>query len=67
MPWTHETPTRVRYKTLLDEGYSQRAAARKLTVSRSLAQYWLDKPNRQAKPPGAPPKIPDEKIQEIID
>jgi ketohexokinase/beta-glucosidase len=67
MPWTHETPTRVRFKTLLSEGYSQRAAARKLKILRSSAQYWLNKPDRQAKPPGAPPKISDEQIQEIVD
>ena len=66
MPWTHETPTRVRFKTLLDEGYSQRAAARKLGIPRSSAQYFLNKPNRQVKPPGSSPKISYEKIQEII-
>ncbi|KAL5312854.1 hypothetical protein ACEPPN_019280 [Leptodophora sp. 'Broadleaf-Isolate-01'] len=66
MPWTHETPTRVRFKTLLDEGYSQRAAARKLGIPRSSAQYFLDKPDRQVKPPGAPSIILEAKIQEII-
>ncbi|KAG4429843.1 hypothetical protein IFR05_014675 [Cadophora sp. M221] len=66
MPWTHETPTRVRFKTLLKEGYSQRAAASKLGIPRSSAQYFLDKPNQQAKPPGAPSIISDAQIEEII-
>lgn len=66
MPWTNETPTRVRFKTLLDEGYSQRAAARKLGIPRSSAQYFLDKPGRLTKPLGAPPQISNAQIQEII-
>ena len=66
MPWTHETPTRVRFKTLLSEGYSQRAAARKLGIPRSSAQYFLERTDRQVKPPGSTPKISTEKVQEII-
>jgi transposase len=55
------------FKSLLSEGYSQRAAARKFDIPRSSARYWLDRPDRKAKPPGAAPKIPDEQIKEIID
>jgi len=66
MPWTHETPTRVRFKTLLAEGYSVKGAARKLKIPRSSAQYFINKPDRLAKPPGALPKVSDEQIQEII-
>jgi transposase len=67
MPWTWKTPTRVRFKTLLNEGYSQRDVARKLKIPRSSAQYWLERPDWQAKPPEAPRKISDEKVKEIID
>jgi transposase len=66
MPWTWDTPTRVRFKTLLDEGYSQRDIARKLGVPRSSTQYWLKRDDRISKPPGSKPKISDEKIEEII-
>ena len=66
MPWTWETSTRVRFKTLLEEGYSIRQAAKKLGVPRSLARYWLNRPDRQTKPPGAAPIIPDDKVKEII-
>jgi transposase len=66
MPWTWDTPTRVRFKTLFDEGYSQRDIARKLGVPRSSTQYWLKRPDRISKPPGSKPKISDEKIEEII-
>jgi transposase len=65
MPWTWDTPTRVRFKTLLKEGYSQRDAARKLGAPRSSTQYWLKRPDRISKLPGTKPKISDEKIQEI--
>jgi transposase len=40
-----ETPTRVRFKTLLSEGYSQHAAAKKIGIPRSLAQYFIDRPD----------------------
>ena len=66
MAWIHETPTRVRFKTLLSKGYSQRAAAQKLDIPRSSARYFINKPDRQAKPPGTLPIISDQKIQEIV-
>jgi transposase len=65
MPW--DTPRRVRFKTLIQTGYSQRHAAEILQIPRSTAQYWLNRPDRVQKPPGASPKIPDKKVQEIID
>ncbi|XMA20299.1 hypothetical protein WAI453_013090 [Rhynchosporium graminicola] len=52
MPWTHDTPTRVRFKTFLEEGYSQRDAARKLGISRSSVQYFINHADRLVKPPG---------------
>ena len=67
MPWTHETPTRVRFKTLFNEGYSVRDAARKLRISPSSAQYFLTRPDRQTKPPGSVSKVSDEQIQQIIE
>jgi hypothetical protein len=60
MPWTHDTPTRVRFKTLLAEGYLVKGAARKLNLPRSLARYFINKPDRLAKPPGALPKVSNE-------
>jgi transposase len=56
----------VQYKTLLEEGYPRRAAARKLSAHEATARYWLKRPDRLTKPPGAQPKIPDEKVKEII-
>lgn len=67
MPWTWETPTRVRFKTLLEEGYSQRQAAQNLGIPWSSARYWIDKPDRQSKPPGASSIILNDKIKEIVD
>ncbi|KAH8588011.1 hypothetical protein B0O99DRAFT_693867 [Bisporella sp. PMI_857] len=67
MPWTWETPMRVRLKILFEGGYSQRQAARKLSIPRSSARYWINKTDRQAKPPGAAPIISNYKIREIAD
>ena len=64
MPW--DTPTRVQYKTLLQTGYSGRHAAELLGISESTDRTFLKKPDRVRKPPGAPPKIPEQKIREII-
>ena len=66
MPWTHETPTRVRFKTLLNEGYSIRSAACKLGIPRSSARYFINKPDRQAKPRGSSSILSEEQVQEII-
>ena len=65
MPW--DTPTRVRYKTLLQTGYSGRHAAELLGIPESTGRTFLKKPDRVRKPPGAPPKIPEQKIREIIE
>ena len=65
MSW--DTPRRVQFKTLIKKSYSQSHAAEKLQVPRSTARYWLKRPDRVQKPPGALPKISDRKIQEIID
>ena len=65
MAWNN-TPRRVRFKTLVDTGYSQRHAAELLHIPRSTAQSWLKKPDRIQKPPGAKPKISSQQVQEII-
>jgi transposase len=65
MSW--DTPRRDRFKTLVQARYSLRYAAELVFASKSIARYWLRRPNRVQKPPGAKPKIPDEKVQEIID
>lgn len=62
MPWIHETLTRVRFKTLLNEGYSIRSAAYKLGIPCSSTQYFIDKPNRQSKPPSTSIIISEEQI-----
>jgi transposase len=56
----------VRFKTLLDKGYSIRRAARKFNIPYSSAQYFIDKPDRQVKVPGTPSKISNKQVQEII-
>lgn len=66
MPWD-ATPRRVQYKTLISAGYSQRHAAEEVGVPGSTARYWLDKPDRVKKPPGALPKVSSRQVQEIID
>jgi transposase len=64
MPW--DTLCRVRFKTLIENGYAQSHAAEKLQLPRSTARYWLQRPDRVHKPPAALPKIPDRKIRERI-
>lgn len=64
--WIYDTPTRVRFKTLVAAGNSQRTAAKMLGIPRSVGQYFLDKPDRVAKAPGATPKISDKQAEEII-
>jgi transposase len=66
MPWTYETPISVRFKTILNEGYSIRSAARKLGIPRSSARYFINKPDRQAKPPGTSSIISEEQVHKII-
>jgi transposase len=65
MAW--DTPRRVRYKTLVYSGYSQRHAAELVGAPESTARYWLKRPDRVQKPCGTKPKISNQKVQEIID
>lgn len=62
----HYTPTRTRYRLLIEEGVSQRDAARRLGVPRSTAAKWIQQQDRRNKRHGRPPLISDEKIQEVI-
>ncbi|KAG4427625.1 hypothetical protein IFR05_016890, partial [Cadophora sp. M221] len=66
--WIYDTPTRVRFKTLVAAGNSQRTAAKILGIPRSVGQYFLDKPDRLAKAAlcGTPRKISDKQIEEIV-
>ncbi|RFU33038.1 hypothetical protein B7463_g3297, partial [Scytalidium lignicola] len=64
MAW--DTPTRVRYKTKVQDGYSEHQAARLLGVPNSTARGWLQKGDRVQKPPGRPAKLPDSTVLAII-
>ncbi|RFU30485.1 hypothetical protein B7463_g5848, partial [Scytalidium lignicola] len=64
MAW--DTPTRVRYKTMVQDGYSKRHAAEKLGVSEETAQGWLKKGDRVQKTTGRPRSIPDSTVLAII-
>ena len=62
----HETPRRLRFRGLIEQGYSQRHAAQVLNLSRGTASKWLSKTDRRTKRPGRPPIISDKKVEEIV-
>jgi len=65
----YETPKRARFRCLVEEGFSQAEAARRVKVDRTTALKWLHQPsNRRSKGArtGRPPIISDEKVKEII-
>ncbi|RFU24118.1 hypothetical protein B7463_g12221, partial [Scytalidium lignicola] len=64
MAW--DTPTRVRYKTKIEDGYSKRGAAMDLDVPRTTARGWLKKGDRVHKSTGRPLKLPDLTVSAII-
>jgi transposase len=60
----HETPRRTRFRCLIEQGFSQRDAARQVGAVRSTAQGWLSD-RRPPKRKGKPPIISDEKVEEM--
>jgi len=62
----HDTPRRTRFRCYLDQGFSQRDAARKAGAIRSTAQKWLSDRRTGKTRPGRPPIISDEKVEAII-
>jgi transposase len=65
----HETPRRVRFRFLVEQGETQAEAARILGLPRGTAKKWIKQHNsdrRTGKRTGRPPIISDEKIKEII-
>ena len=65
----HKTPKRARFRCLVEEGFSQAEAARRVQVNRTTALKWLYYPSdRRSKGVriGRRPIIPDQKVKEII-
>jgi transposase len=66
----HETPRRVRFRCLVEQGFSHSEAARQAKVERTTAIRWLHKrpsDRRTGKTrPGRPPIVSDSKVEEII-
>jgi transposase len=63
----HEIPRRVRFRCLIEQGYTQSEAARRLNLYRTTAIKWLKKrpSDRRTdyKRPGRPLIISDKKVQ----
>ncbi|KAE8444992.1 hypothetical protein EG329_013998 [Mollisiaceae sp. DMI_Dod_QoI] len=62
----HETPKRSRFRGLLEQGYSQREAARRLDLARSTASKWTSDRRTGKGRTGRPPIISNEKVEEMI-
>jgi transposase len=67
----HETPRRVRFCCLIEQGHSQSKAMELVEVPRTTAIKWLkqrpsDRRTGKARP-GRPPIILDAKVKEIIE
>ena len=66
----HETPRRVRFLSYIEEGHSQKEAARLAKVPRTTALKWLNlqpSDRRTGKTrPGRTPIISDTKVEEMI-
>jgi transposase len=66
----HETPRRIRFRCLVEQGFSHSEAVRQAEVERTTVIQWLHKrpsDRRTGKTrPGRPPAIPDSKVEEII-
>jgi len=61
----HDTPKRSRFRCLLEQGYSQRDAARLLDLTRGTASKWVSDRRTGKGRTGRPPIISDEKVEEI--
>ncbi|RFU35534.1 hypothetical protein B7463_g808, partial [Scytalidium lignicola] len=64
MAW--DTPTRVRFKTKVQDGYSERHAAQELGIPHGTSQRWFKKKDRVQKSTGRPRSLPDSTILAII-
>jgi transposase len=62
----HDTPKRSRFRCLLEQGYSQRDAARRLNLTRGTASKWVSDRRTGKGRTGKPPLISNEKVEEII-
>jgi transposase len=66
----YETPRRVRFRCLVEQGFSHSEAARQAEVERTTTIQWLYKRpsgRRTGKTrPGRPPIVSDSKVEEII-
>jgi transposase len=66
----HETPRRVRFRHLIEQGYSQSHAAEELGLPRTTAIKWVQKrasDRRTGKErPGRRPIISDAKVEEMV-
>jgi transposase len=66
----HETPRRVRFRHLIEQGYSQSHAAEDLGLPRTTAMKWVQKrasDRRTGKErPGRRPIISDVKVEEMV-
>lgn len=59
----HETPKRSRFRGLLEQGYSQRDAARRLNLIRGTASKWVSNRHTGKGRTSRPPIILDEKVE----
>jgi transposase len=67
----HDTPRRVRFHCLIEQGYSQSEAAKRAKVPRTTAIKWLkqrpsDRRTGKARP-GRHPIISDTKVKEMVE
>jgi transposase-like protein len=62
----HDTPKRSRFRCLLEQGYSQRDAARQLDLVRGTVSKWVSDRRIGKGRTGRPPIILDEKVEEMI-
>jgi len=62
----HDTPKRSRFRCLVEQGYSQRDAARRLDLVRGTASKWGSDRRTGKGRTGRPPIISDEKVEEMI-
>lgn len=65
----HGTPKRARFRALIEAGFSQRKAAKKVGVKRSTAQGWLrpDQGDRRRRRLGRPSILTDDDIKRVIE
>jgi hypothetical protein len=62
----HETPKRVRFQSLIEQGYSQREACQRLGLARSTIYGWSTDWQTGKTRPGRRPIISDTKVEEMV-